>query len=51
MQSFPKPLSSKEEDYYLSKYEEGDPKAKNILIENGIRTLATVTDIVTDTSI
>ncbi|WP_291236633.1 RNA polymerase sporulation sigma factor SigK [Frisingicoccus sp.] len=40
MQSFPKPLSSKEEDYYLSKYEEGDPKAKNILIERNLRLVA-----------
>lgn len=40
MQSFPKPLNSAEETYYLSKYKEGDAEAKNILIERNLRLVA-----------
>ncbi|TCK98382.1 RNA polymerase sporulation-specific sigma factor [Natranaerovirga hydrolytica] len=39
-QSFPQPLSSEEEHYYLKKYEEGDLEAKNILIERNLRLVA-----------
>lgn len=37
MQSFPKPLSSEEEAYYLSRYKAGDIDAKNILVERNLR--------------
>lgn len=40
MQSFPKPLSSEEENHYLSRYREGDADAKNILIERNLRLVA-----------
>lgn len=38
--SFPKPLSEKEEELYLSLYFAGDPEAKNILIERNLRLVA-----------
>lgn len=38
--SFPKPLSAKEERYYLQKLKEGDKEAKNILIERNLRLVA-----------
>ncbi|MBN7772776.1 RNA polymerase sporulation sigma factor SigK [Clostridium aminobutyricum] len=38
--SFPKPLTSKEEEYYLKQFEEGDPEAKNILIVRNLRLVA-----------
>ncbi|MEG0793886.1 MAG: RNA polymerase sporulation sigma factor SigK [Lachnospiraceae bacterium] len=37
MKSFPKPLTSAEERYYLQKYTEGDLEAKHILIERNLR--------------
>ncbi|NCD02338.1 MAG: sigma-70 family RNA polymerase sigma factor [Clostridia bacterium] len=40
MQSFPKPLSSEEEAYYLSRYKAGDIDAKNILVERNLRLVA-----------
>lgn len=40
MQSFPQPLTSAEEQYYLQKYTEGDLEAKNILIERNLRLVA-----------
>ena len=40
--SFPKPLSSEEEKYYLEKYGGGDEKARNILIERNLRLVAHV---------
>jgi RNA polymerase sporulation-specific sigma factor len=39
-QSFPKRLSSKEENEYLRKFKEGDKEAKNILIERNLRLVA-----------
>ncbi len=38
--SFPKPLSEKEEEYYLNKLKNGDPVAKNILVERNLRLVA-----------
>lgn len=38
--SFPKPLSAKEEEHYISLYESGDEDAKNILIERNLRLVA-----------
>lgn len=38
--SFPKPLSAKEEEYYISLYESGDEHAKDILIERNLRLVA-----------
>ncbi|WP_069649736.1 RNA polymerase sporulation sigma factor SigK [Caloranaerobacter ferrireducens] len=38
--SFPNPLSPEEEDKYLRLYEQGDEKAKNILIERNLRLVA-----------
>ncbi len=38
--SFPKPLSEKEEQTYLALYFAGDPEAKNILIERNLRLVA-----------
>ena len=38
--TFPKPLSSKEESYYIEKMAEGDIEAKNILIERNLRLVA-----------
>lgn len=40
LQSFPQPLTSAEEQYYLQKYTEGDLEAKNILIERNLRLVA-----------
>ncbi len=37
MKSFPQPLSTKEEQYYLMKYQSGDPTAKDVLIERNLR--------------
>ncbi len=42
MKSFPKPLSLKEETYYIQKYTEGDLEAKHILIERNLRLVAHV---------
>lgn len=38
--TFPKPLSQKEEKYYLDKLKEGDVLAKNILVERNLRLVA-----------
>ncbi len=38
--SFPMPLSEKEEEYYLSLYQMGDEEAKKILIERNLRLVA-----------
>lgn len=38
--SFPKPLSEKEEKYYIEQYENGDEEAKKILIERNLRLVA-----------
>lgn len=40
MKSFPKPLSPKEEEFYMQKYIEGDLEAKHILIERNLRLVA-----------
>ncbi len=38
--SFPKPLTEKEEQYYVQQMEKEDPEAKNILIERNLRLVA-----------
>ena len=38
--SFPQPLSTEEEKYYLERYQAGDDAAKNILIEHNLRLVA-----------
>ena len=38
--SFPKPLSKKEEEYYLALAAKGDLEARNILIERNLRLVA-----------
>lgn len=38
--AFPKPLSKKDEKYYLERYAKGDEEAKNILIEHNLRLVA-----------
>ena len=38
--SFPKPLTAKEEQYYLSRWAEGDLEARNILVERNLRLVA-----------
>lgn len=38
--SFPKPLTEKEEKYYINLYENGDDKARKILIEKNLRLVA-----------
>ena len=38
--SFPKPLTEKEEKYYLEKASQGDLEARNILIERNLRLVA-----------
>lgn len=38
--SFPKPLTQKEEETYLKLYEQGDRHAKNMLIERNLRLVA-----------
>lgn len=40
MKTFPKPLSAEEEEKYLRQYQEGDPEAKNILVERNLRLVA-----------
>lgn len=42
MKTFPKPLTAKEEKYYLQKYKEGDEEAKQILVERNLRLVAHV---------
>ncbi len=38
--SFPQPLDEKEEEYYLSKFKDGDLLAKSILVERNLRLVA-----------
>ena len=38
--SFPKPLTQKEESYYLERAAQGDLEARNILIERNLRLVA-----------
>ena len=40
LKTFQKPLTADEEKRYLRKYLEGDPEAKNILIERNLRLVA-----------
>lgn len=40
--SFPKPLTEKEEKYYIEAYENGDEEAKKVLIERNLRLVAHV---------
>ena len=40
--SFPKPLTEKEEKFYIKKYEQGDLQARHILIERNLRLVAHV---------
>ncbi len=40
--SFPKPLTEKEEKFYIKQYEQGDLKARHILIERNLRLVAHV---------
>lgn len=40
LQSFPTPLSAKEEEYYLRLHEKGDKDARRILIERNLRLVA-----------
>lgn len=38
--SFPKPLTEKEEEYYLMLSKDGDLEARNVLIERNLRLVA-----------
>lgn len=38
--SFPKPLSAAEEREWLARYAQGDPEARNVLIERNLRLVA-----------
>jgi RNA polymerase sporulation-specific sigma factor len=40
LKSFPQPLTTAEEKYYMQKYTEGDLEAKHILIERNLRLVA-----------
>lgn len=40
MQSFPKPLTAKEEKLYLEQYKNGDMQARDVLIERNLRLVA-----------
>lgn len=40
--SFPKPLTEKEEKYYIERYERGDSEARSVLIERNLRLVAHV---------
>ena len=40
--SFPKPLTEKEEKYYIERHEQGDLQARHILIERNLRLVAHV---------
>ena len=40
MKTFPKPLSTKEEQKYLLQLKQGDKNARNILIEKNLRLVA-----------
>lgn len=43
--SFPKPLTEKEEKYYIDLYENGDDEARKILIEKNLRLVAHIAKI------
>ena len=38
--SFPRPLKAEEERMYLARYAQGDPEARNVLIERNLRLVA-----------
>ena len=38
--SFPKPLTAAEEQFWLQRYAQGDPEARNVLIERNLRLVA-----------
>lgn len=38
--TFPKPLSAAEERLWLERYAQGDPEARNVLIERNLRLVA-----------
>ena len=38
--SFPRPLSAAEEKMWLERYAQGDPEARNVLIERNLRLVA-----------
>ena len=38
--SFPKPLSAAEEAHWLERFAQGDPEARNVLIERNLRLVA-----------
>ena len=38
--SFPRPLTAKEEAYYLDRAAQGDTEARNILVERNLRLVA-----------
>ena len=40
LKTFQKPLTAHEEKVFLQKYQEGDPDAKNVLIERNLRLVA-----------
>jgi len=42
LNSFPRPLSPEDENYYIHKMKEGDAGARNILIEHNMRLVAHV---------
>ena len=42
MKTFLKPLSAAEEQFYLLRFQRGDPEARNILIEHNLRLVAHV---------
>ncbi len=48
--SFPNPLSAKEEQYYIERYESGDEEARNILIERNLRLVAHIAKKYTGTA-
>jgi RNA polymerase sporulation-specific sigma factor len=47
--SFPQPLSSEEEQYYLEEYRKGNEDAKNILVERNLRLVAHIVKKYTNT--
>jgi RNA polymerase sporulation-specific sigma factor len=47
--SFPKPLSPEEEQYYLEEYRKGNEDAKNILVERNLRLVAHIVKKYTNT--
>ena len=49
--SFPKPLSAKEEAEYIKKLEDGDPSARNVLVEHNLRLVAHIAKKYSNTGI